>query len=94
MRPRSGLVQPLSDLRVTDGGVYDNLGLEPVWKDHCVVLVSDAGGLMDADDDGGLFWRVKRYQSIQERQALVLRRDDWWGLHRGGECALAVCGGP
>lgn len=64
----------LSDLRVTDGGVYDNLGLEPVWKDHRVVLVSDAGGLMDADDDGGWFWRVKRYQSIQERQALGVRK--------------------
>ena len=69
-----GNLRALSDLRVTDGGVYDNLGLEPVWKDHRVVLVSDAGGLMDADDDGGLFWRVKRYQSIQERQALGVRK--------------------
>jgi NTE family protein len=32
--------QILEDLRVTDGGVYDNMGLEPVWKSHRVVLVT------------------------------------------------------
>jgi len=64
----------LSDLRVTDGGVYDNLGLEPVWKSHRVVLVSDAGGLMEAEEDKSLFWRIKRYQEIQERQALGVRK--------------------
>ena len=26
--------QILKDLRVTDGGVYDNMGLEPGWKSH------------------------------------------------------------
>ena len=29
---------------LTDGGVYDNLGLETVWKRYQTVLVSDAGG--------------------------------------------------
>ncbi|MCM3905473.1 MAG: patatin-like phospholipase family protein, partial [Pyrinomonadaceae bacterium] len=29
---------------LTDGGVYDNLGLETVWKEYETVLVSDAGG--------------------------------------------------
>ena len=28
---------------LTDGGVYDNLGLEPAWKDYSSVLVSDCG---------------------------------------------------
>jgi NTE family protein len=28
---------------LTDGGVYDNLGLEPVWKRHAVVFCSDGG---------------------------------------------------
>jgi NTE family protein len=64
----------LSDLRVTDGGVYDNLALEPVWKDHRVVLVSDAGGLMDAEADKNLFWRIKRYQSIQDTQGRSVRK--------------------
>ena len=31
-------------VHLTDGGVYDNLGLESAWKRHRVVLVSDGGG--------------------------------------------------
>jgi len=64
----------LSDFRLTDGGDYDNMGLEPVWKSHAVVLVSDAGGLFTNESDRGLFWRIPRYQAIQERQARALRK--------------------
>jgi NTE family protein len=64
----------LSDLRLTDGGTYDNMGLEPVWKSHAVVLVSDAGGLFTHESDQGLLWRVPRYQAIQERQARAVRK--------------------
>lgn len=32
-----------SKITLTDGGVYDNLGIETVWKDYQTVLVSDAG---------------------------------------------------
>jgi NTE family protein len=64
----------LSDFRLTDGGDYDNMGLEPVWKDHATVLVSDAGGLFTQQSDRGLMWRVPRYQAIQERQARGLRK--------------------
>ena len=64
----------LSDLRLTDGGDYDNMGLEPVWKSHAVVLVSDAGGLFTHQSDRGPLWRVPRYQAIQERQARGLRK--------------------
>lgn len=34
---------------LTDGGVYDNLGLETAWKDYRTVLVSDAGGSLSPD---------------------------------------------
>ena len=55
--------------------MYDNLGLEPVWKDHAFVLVSDAGGISDfLADKGSIPWRIKRYQSIQERQNRALRK--------------------
>ncbi len=64
----------LADFRLTDGGDYDNMGLEPVWKTHAVVLVSDAGGLFTEESDKGLLWRVPRYQKIQERQARGLRK--------------------
>jgi NTE family protein len=29
---------------LTDGGVYDNLGIESAWKRHKTVLISDGGG--------------------------------------------------
>ena len=35
----------LRGMRLTDGGVYDNLGLQPVMRHKCV-LVSDGGGAM------------------------------------------------
>src|SRR3954452_4343168 len=38
-------------VRCTDGGVYDNLGLETVWKRCRTVLVSDAGGKLADDAD-------------------------------------------
>jgi NTE family protein len=33
-----------SRIILTDGGVYDNLGLETAWKRYQTILVSDAGG--------------------------------------------------
>ena len=38
-------------LCLTDGGVYDNMGLETVWKSHKTVLVSDAGKKIDPEED-------------------------------------------
>jgi NTE family protein len=61
-------------LGLTDGGNYDNMGLEPVWKDHAVVLVSDAGGLFTNESDRGILWRIPRYVAIQERQSRALRK--------------------
>ncbi len=33
-----------ASIRLTDGGVYDNLGLETAWKKCRTILVSDGGG--------------------------------------------------
>jgi NTE family protein len=63
------------------------MGLEPVWKTHDVVLVSDAGGLFTEQSDKGLLWRVPRYQAIQERQARGLRKR--WLIASFREGALA-----
>ena len=38
-----------TEMVLTDGGVYDNLGLETVWKNYRTVLVSDGGGKMDSE---------------------------------------------
>jgi NTE family protein len=64
----------LEDLRLTDGGIYDNMGLEPVWKNHLSVLVSDAGGLFDFESDRNFIWRIERYDAIQENQSRALRK--------------------
>ena len=66
--------KPLADLRLTDGGVYDNLGLEPVWKDHAQVLVSDGGAIFHYEGDKSLTWRLQRYVAINGAQALSLRK--------------------
>lgn len=68
---RAGLVD---GLHLSDGGVYDNLGLEPVWKDHRTVLVSDGGAVFEAEADSGLLWRISRYTAIAGRQGGALRK--------------------
>lgn len=53
-----GLQHPPFTTRVvlSDGGVYDNLGLEPVWKRYKTVLVSDGGGKMEPEKDPARDW--------------------------------------
>jgi NTE family protein len=64
----------MSDLRLTDGGNYDNLGLEPVWKNHAIALVSDGGGLFTASRDRGFLRRLLRYAEISDNQARAVRK--------------------
>ncbi len=63
----------LARLSLTDGGVYDNLGLEPVWKGHSAVLVSDGGGRLDFSWTADPVRRLSRYASIVQSQAGALR---------------------
>lgn len=66
--------QLVAAVRLSDGGVYDNLGLEPVWKDHRTLLVSDGGATFEPTRLAGIFWRVDRYTSMIESQARGLRK--------------------
>jgi NTE family protein len=61
-------------LRLCDGGVYDNMGLEPVWKSVRTLLVSDAGAPFDFDQDRDTLDDLKRYPSITGAQARDLRK--------------------
>ena len=61
-------------LTFSDGGVYDNLGLEPIWRTHKTVLCSDGGALFDRNAGNGLIWDVKRWLAIPENQALAVRK--------------------
>jgi NTE family protein len=70
----------LSDMQrrvvLSDGGVYDNLGLEPVWKSHRLVLCSDGGKPFSLDADPGtvLPSRLLRCQDVIGNQALAVRK--------------------
>ncbi len=64
----------VAGMGLSDGGLYDNMGLEPVWKDHQVVLVSDGGGVFEGEEDRGLLWRLSRYTGIVENQSRALRK--------------------
>lgn len=74
---------------LTDGGVYDNLGLETAWKSYRTILVSDAGGNMEPQGMPKPDWlrHTKRVldlidsqvRSLRKRQAIAaftLPRDD------------------
>jgi NTE family protein len=61
---------------LTDGGVYDNLGLETVWKRFKTVLVSDAGGKMQAEEEPKADWarHSKRVLDLIDNQVRALRK--------------------
>lgn len=61
-------------IRLSDGGVYDNMGLEPIWKHANTLLVSDAGGVFEFSKDRGTINDVKRYPDIVGNQARALRK--------------------
>ena len=95
--PGNKLVEPCWRDRIdlSDGGVYDNLGLETVWKRCETVLISDGGGQTPDDPNPPNDWprqslRVlhlidSQVRSLRKRQAvgsfkLGLRRGTFWGI--------------
>jgi NTE family protein len=80
---------------LTDGGVYDNLGLETVWKRYDTVLVSDAGGKLQPEAEPATDWgrhvvRVldvidNQVRSLRKRQLIDsfdsgIRKGTYWGI--------------
>lgn len=80
---------------LTDGGVYDNLGLETAWKRYSTILVSDAGQKMEAEGRPHEDWvrhatRVldvvdNQVRSLRKRQLIAafktgLRKGAYWGI--------------
>lgn len=62
------------EVDLSDGGMYDNLGLEPVWQDHAVVLVSDAAPSFKPKPDVGWLWSALRQGVILLEQATEVRK--------------------
>jgi NTE family protein len=61
---------------LTDGGVYDNLGLETIWKRYDTILVSDAGGALDAEQEPKSDWAQHAYRIVNlvDNQVRALRK--------------------
>jgi NTE family protein len=84
-----------SDVILTDGGVYDNLGLETAWKAYETILVSDGGGGSADEPEPKREWLEHAYRvlnlldsqvrSLRKRQIigsyqLGLRKGTYWGI--------------
>jgi NTE family protein len=61
-------------LGLTDGGLYDNMGLEPAWRQYQTVLVSDGGAVFDFTSTSNPISRLLRYTAIIGKQATAIRR--------------------
>lgn len=80
---------------LTDGGVYDNLGLETAWKRYQTVFVSDAGAGFAADPDPKRDWirhsvrvlllidnqvrNLRRRQLVESYKAKI-RKGAYWSI--------------
>jgi NTE family protein len=84
-----------SSVVLTDGGVYDNLGLETAWKAYETILVSDGGGGPSDEPKPTREWLGHVYRvlnlldtqvrSLRKRQVigsyqLGLRQGTYWGI--------------
>jgi NTE family protein len=65
-----------TDVVLADGGVYDNLGLETVWKRYQTVLVSDGGGHIAEKPKPGGDWlrQFPRILGVIDSQVRALRK--------------------
>ena len=65
-----------SKVVLSDGAVYDNLGLETVWKRYDTVLVSDGGGKMPPQEEPKTDWARHAYRilDIVDNQVRSLRK--------------------
>ncbi|WP_372727638.1 patatin-like phospholipase family protein [Nocardioides sp.] len=61
---------------LTDGAVYDNLGLETAWKKCRTLFVSDAGGTLEPDPDPARDWarHMARITEVLDHQVRSLRK--------------------
>jgi NTE family protein len=73
-------------LWLSDGGVYDNLGLETAWKRCRTLLVSDGGGALGAETSPKRNWAQHgiRVSEIVDGQVRALRKRQLIGGFRAG----------
>lgn len=89
-----GLFEPLelpglyrdTNVRLVDGGVYDNLGVASLAEQGCsVMIISDASGQLGADDDpaGGVLGPLLRSTSVMMGRIRGAEYDDLEARRRG-----------
>jgi NTE family protein len=73
-------------IKLSDGGVYDNLGLETVWRSCRTVLISDGGGQAADDADPPADWprQILRVLKVIDNQVRELRKRQAVGSYRAG----------
>jgi NTE family protein len=61
---------------LSDGGVYDNLGLETAWKRYSTILVSDGGGKLEPEEEPKTDWARHSYRVLNliDNQVRALRK--------------------
>jgi NTE family protein len=84
-----------TDVVLSDGGVYDNMGLETVYKRYKTIFVSDAGGKLTAEEEPKHDWARHSYRilnvidnqvrSVRKRQVIEAFRSKqragaYWGI--------------
>jgi NTE family protein len=82
-------------MMLTDGGVYDNMGMEAIWDRYETVLVSDAGAPLDVEAQPSAVWhkqalrvldictdqqRALRKRFLVERLQEGSLRGAYWGI--------------
>jgi NTE family protein len=79
-----------TEVWLTDGGVYDNLGLETAWKRYQTIFVSDGGGKMAPEPEPDKDWarHTLRVLNLIDNQVRSLRKrqliDSFVNKERGG----------
>jgi NTE family protein len=76
---------PFTDTAVlSDGGVYDNMGLETVWKAFKTVLVSDAGAAFTPEPKPASDWTRHsiRVLNVVDNQVRSLRKRELVSLYK------------
>jgi NTE family protein len=63
------------EIALVDGGVDDDRGIEPVWRTHRTLLVSDGGDALRPQWGESLFWSLFRSASVLwDRSQIVQKR--------------------
>ncbi|MBZ0100724.1 MAG: patatin-like phospholipase family protein [Thermoanaerobaculia bacterium] len=84
------------EVMLSDGGVYDNLGVETIWKRYETIFVSDGGGQLAAEIEPHEDWarhalRINglidsQVRKLRKRQVIgslmhKVRKGAYWSIH-------------